>query len=128
MKELNAKQLQAAVLLSAGTTITATAEQTGITRVTLHEWLRNDDKFIAYLNSLKHDLIDAGRAGLQASVALAIETINSIMTDSDNDVVRLNAAKEVLNRAGINNAQAIGSDDAERLKKERVFNNSMDFF
>jgi hypothetical protein len=50
------------------------------------------------------------------------------MTDSDNDVVRLNAAKEVLNRAGINNAQAIGSDNPERLKKERVFNNSLDFF
>ena len=128
MKELNAKQLQAAVLLSGGATVTLAAEQTGITRVTLHEWLRNDDRFIAHLNSLKHDLIDAGRAGLQASVALAIETINSIMTDSDNDLVRLNAAKEVLNRAGINNAQAIGSDDAERLKKERVFNNSMDFF
>jgi hypothetical protein len=128
MKELNAKQLQAAMLLSGGATVTLAAEQTGITRVTLHEWLRNDDKFIAYLNSLKHDLIDAGRAGLQASVALAIETINSIMSDSDNDVVRLNAAKEVLNRAGISHAQAIGSDDAERLKKERVFNNSMDFF
>jgi hypothetical protein len=128
MKELNAKQLQAAVLLSGGATVTLAAEQTGITRVTLHEWLRNDDNFIAHLNSLKHDLIDAGRAGLQASVALAIETINSIMTNSDNDLVRLNAAKEVLNRAGVNNTQAIGSDDAERLKKERVFNNSMDFF
>jgi hypothetical protein len=128
MKELNAKQLQAAVLLSAGETITATAEQVLITRVTLHEWLRNDDSFVAHLNSLKRDLIDAGRAGLQASVALAIETINSIMSDSDNDVVRLNAAKEVLNRAGINNALTIGSDNPERLKKERVFNNSLDFF
>jgi hypothetical protein len=128
MKELNAKQLQAAVLLSAGETITLAAEQVGITRITLHQWLKNDYNFIAHLNSLKHDLMNAGRAGLQASVALAIETINSIMSDSDNDVVRLNAAKEVLNRAGINNAQAIGSDSPERLKKERVFNSSMDFF
>ena len=128
MKELNAKQIQAAVLLSGGTTITLAAEQTGITRVTLHEWLKNDDNFIAHLNSLKHDLMDSARAGLQASVALAIETINSIMSDSDNDVVRLSAAKEVLNRAGINNAQTIGSDDAERLKKQRVFNNSLDFY
>jgi hypothetical protein len=128
MKELNAKQLQAAVLLSAGTTITLAAEQVGITRITLHQWLKNDDVFIGYLNGLKHDLMDSARAGLQASVALAIETINSIMSDSDNDVVRLNAAKEVLNRAGINNAQTIGSDDAERLKKQRVFNNSLDFY
>ena len=128
MKELNAKQLQAAALLSGGATITATAEQTGITRVTVHQWLRDDDVFIAHLNSLKRDLIDSARAGLQASVALAIETINSIMTDSDNDIVRLNAAKEVLNRAGINNAQVIGSDDAERLKKERAFKESIEIY
>jgi hypothetical protein len=128
MKELNAKQLQAAVLLSGGTTITLAAEQVGITRVTLHEWLKNDDNFIAHLNGLKHDLMDSARAGLQASVALAVETINSIMISSDNDLVRLSAFKEILNRTGINNALTIGSDNPERLKKERVFNNSMDFF
>jgi hypothetical protein len=72
--------------------------------------------------------MDSASAGLQASVSLAIETINSIMIDSDNDIVRLNAAKEVLNRSGINNALTIGSDNPERLKKERVLNNSMDFF
>ena len=128
MKELNTKQLQAAVLLSSGATITATAEQTGITCVTLHQWLKTDDSFIAHLNSLKQDLIDSGRAGLQASVALAIETINSLMTGSDNDVVRLNAAKEVLNRSGLMTAQVIGSDDADLLKRERVFNDSMTFY
>ena len=126
MKELNAKQLQTAVLLSGGTTITLAAEQAGVTRVTLHQWLKNDDEFIAYLNSLKRDLVDSARAGLQTSIALAIETINSIMTDSDNDVVRLNAAKEVLNRAGINHAHTIGSDDAERLRKERLL--KIDFY
>ena len=73
-------------------------------------------------------MIDNGRAGLQASIALAIETISSLMTDSENDIVRLNAAKEVLNRAGINNALTIGSDDADLLKRERVFNESMTFY
>jgi len=128
MKELNAKQLQAAALLASGATITATAEQTGMTRVTLHQWLKHHDAFIAHLNSLKHELIDNGRAGLQASIALAIETISSLMTDSENDIVRLNAAKEVLNRTGINNALRIGSDDADLLKRERVFNESMTFY
>ena len=128
MKELNTKQLQAAVLLSSGATITATAEQTGITRVTLHNWLKSDDSFIAHINSLKQDLINAGRASLQASVALAIETINSLMTGSDNDIVKLNAAKEILNRAGINNALVIGSDDAAQLKKDRDFNETLSFY
>jgi len=128
MTELSPNQLKAAILIVGGATVTATAAQTGLTRVTLHDWLKNNDLFIAHLNSLKQDLIDSGRSGLQASVALAIETINSLMVGSDNDIVRLNAAKEVLNRAGINNALTIGSDNPERLKKERVFNNSLDFF
>lgn len=128
MTELSPNQLKAAILIVGGATVTATAAQTGLTRVTLHDWLKNDDLFIAHLNSLKQDLIDSGRAGLQASVALAIETINSLMTKSDNDIVRLNAAKEVLNRAGINNALVIGSDDADLLKRERVFNDSLTFY
>ena len=127
-EELSAKQLQAAILIVGGASITATAEQISITRITLHQWLKSDDLFIAHLNGLKQDLINAGRASLQASVALAIETINSLMTDSDNGIVRLNAAKEILNRAGINNALVIGSDDADLLKRERVFNDSMTFY
>ena len=128
MTELSAKQLQAAILIVGGATVTATAEQISVTRITLHQWLKSDDSFIAHINSLKQDLINAGRAGLQASVALAIETINSILKDGESDVVRLNAAKEILNRAGINNALVIGSDDAAKLKRERTFNETMDFY
>jgi hypothetical protein len=128
MIELSANQLKAAILIVGGATITATAAQTGLTRVTLHDWLKNDDLFIAHINSLKQDLIDSGRAGLQASVALAIETINSLMMTSENDIVKLNAAKEVLNRVGINTALVIGSDDADLLKRERVFNDSLTFY
>jgi len=127
-EELSANQLKAAILLVGGASITATAAQTGLTRVTLHQWLKTDDSFIAHINSLKQDLIDSGRAGLQASVALAIETINSLMTGSENDIVRLNAAKDVLNRAGINNALVIGSDDAVQLKKDRDFNETLSFY
>ena len=128
MTELSANQLKAAILIVGGASITATAAQTGLTRVTLHDWLKNDDLFIAHINSLKQDLVNAGRSGLQASVALAIETINSLMTGSDNDIVKLNAAKEVLNRAGITNALVIGSDNADLLKRERVFNDSLTFY
>ncbi|MFI3221481.1 MAG: phBC6A51 family helix-turn-helix protein [Methylococcaceae bacterium] len=127
-EELSAKQLQAAILIVGGASITATAAQTGLTRVTLHQWLKSDDLFIAHLNGLKQDLINAGRAGLQASVALAISTINALMTGSENDMVRLNAAKEVLNRAGINNALVIGSDNAAQLKKDRDFNETLSFY
>ena len=119
MKELTPKQLQAAALLASGETITATAEKTVAARVTLYDWLNNDDVFIAHLNGLKREIVDAGRAAIQSSCNLAINTIISIMEKSDNDAVRLNAAKEILSMSGINTALAIGSDSPANLKKER---------
>jgi hypothetical protein len=70
----------------------------------------------------------AGRSSLQATVSLAVEVINSILKDGESDVVRLNAAKEVLNRAGLMTAQVIGSDDAVQLKKDRDFNETLSFY
>ena len=115
---LTAKQSQAALLLSSGETITATALKCEISRETVHQWLR-DDTFNANLNSLKREIIDAARAAIQNASTLAITTIADLMTNSDNDMCRLNAAKEILAMAGITRALDIGSDSPEALKKER---------
>jgi len=115
---INAKQSQAAILLSTGTSITATAAQVGVNRDTLHQWLK-DDTFNAHLNSLKREIIDAARTAIQNASTLAITTIADLMTNSDNDMCRLNAAKEILAMAGITRALDIGSDSPEALKKER---------
>jgi len=115
---INAKQSQAAILLSTGTSITATAAQVGVNRDTLHQWLK-DDTFNAHLNSLKREIIDAARAAIQNASTLAIETIADLMQNSENDICRLNAAKEILTMAGITKAQFIGSDSVEVLRKER---------
>jgi transposase-like protein len=89
--ELSAKQTQAALLLARGDTVTTTAEQVGVNRMTVHQWLREDDNFNAYLNSLKRELVDAGRSAMRASIVTAIDTINQLMLSSTNDVVRLNS-------------------------------------
>ena len=115
---INAKQSQAAILISTGTSITATAEQVGVSRCTLHEWLK-DDTFNAHLNSQKREIIDAARAAIQNASTLAITTIADLMQNSDNDMCRLNAAKEILAMAGITRALDIGSDSVETLRKER---------
>ena len=115
---INAKQSQAAILLSTGTSITATAAQVGVNRDTLHQWLK-DDTFNAHLNSLKREIIDAARAAIQNASTLAIETIADLMQNSENDICRLNAAKEILAMAGITRALDIGSDSVETLRKER---------
>ncbi|MFI3216677.1 MAG: phBC6A51 family helix-turn-helix protein [Methylococcales bacterium] len=119
--ELSAKQTQAALLLARGDTITTAAEQIGVNRMTIQQWLKKDDNFNAYLNSLKREFVDAGRSAMRASIVTAIDTINQLMLSSTNDVVRLNAAKEILDRAGLANDKPIGSDDVSKLQQEREF-------
>ena len=119
--ELSAKQTQAALLLARGDTVTTTAEQVGVNRMTVQQWLKKDDNFNAYLNSLKREFVDAGRSAMRASIVTAIDTINQLMLSSTNDVVRLNAAKEILDRAGLANDKPIGSDNVAELKQEREF-------
>ncbi|MFI3136856.1 MAG: phBC6A51 family helix-turn-helix protein [Methylococcaceae bacterium] len=120
MEALTPKQLQAAALLASGITITEAAEKTATTRQTLHQWLKTNDVFIAHLNGLKLEIIDSSRAAIQTSAALAISTINALMAHSDNDAVRLAAAKEILAMAGLTKVSAIGSDSADKLKKARA--------
>lgn len=117
--EITPKQSQVAILLASGQSITATAEQANTTRNTIYSWLKSDDVFIAYLNGLKLEIQEAARCAIQSKAALAIDTIADLMTGSENDAVRLAAAKEVLVMAGLSKPPRIGSDSAEELRKER---------
>jgi Transposase. len=125
MAELKPVQLQAAVLLSTGTSITEVAEKAAITRQTIHKWLKDDDEFTAYLNALKSENIKAARAAIQSAAVLAINTISSIMKKSQNDAVRLACAKEVLAMAGLTKDTAslankgIGATTAEAVRAEK---------
>lgn len=120
MKALTAKQLEAALLLAGGATITEAAKQTETARQTVHDWL-NDPVFIAYLNSLKSEVVEAGRAQIQTSVTLAITTLCDIMKDSANDVARFNCAKEILFMAGLSREAKIGPITVEEVKKQRAY-------
>lgn len=73
MMELSAKQTKAALLLARGDTITAAAEQIGVNRMTIQQWLKKDDNFNAYLNSLKRELVDAGRSAMISTEKSHIE-------------------------------------------------------
>lgn len=124
--KLTAKQHEVALLLAAGKTITEAAKQAEAGRQTIHLWLKDDDVFIAHLNGLKSEVIEAGRAQIQTSVSLAIETICSVMKDSVNDTARLAAAKEILFMSGLSRELKIGATTAEGIKKEREEAESFD--
>ena len=118
--KMPAYQKKAAICLASGDTEEDTAQQVGVHVSIIHKWLGEDD-FNAYLNSLKREFVDAGRSAMRASIVTAIDTINQLMLSSTNDVVRLNAAKEILDRAGLANDKPIGSDNVAELKQEREF-------
>ena len=86
--ELSAKQTQAALLLARGDTITTAAEQVGVNRLTIHQWLREDDNFNAYLNSLKRELVDAGRSAMISAEKSHIENF------TEKKIKKINAKTE----------------------------------
>ncbi|MCX7087950.1 MAG: hypothetical protein NTV00_07850 [Methylococcales bacterium] len=100
MAELKPVQLDIALLLASGVTITAAAQSANITRQTVHKWL-NDADFIAHLNGLKSESVEAAGAALRASAVSAVECIINLMVEGDNPAVKLAAAKEVLSLLGI---------------------------
>lgn len=138
MAELKPVQLTVALLLATGTSITVAAEKAAITRQTIHQWLNSDYEFMAYINRLKKENTEAARAAIQSAAVLAVETISSLMKDSENDAVRLSAAKEVLAMAGLTKDTAallnrgIGATTAHEVKaeidKDRKFKAQMSAF
>lgn len=126
MAELKPIQITAALLLAAGATITDTAQKAAVTRTTIYDWLNNSNDFVAYLNAVKKENSDAARAAIQSAAILAVETIAAIMKNSDNDAVRLNAAKEVLAMAGLTKEtgtllnRGIGATTAAGVHAEKI--------
>jgi hypothetical protein len=126
MAQLKPVQLEVALSIATGTSITKTAENVAITRQTIHQWLNFDYEFVAYINALRKENTEAARAAIQSTAVLAVETIASIMKDSDNDAVRLSAAKEVLAMAGLTKDtnqlfnHGVGGITAEAVKNERT--------
>ena len=99
--ELKVNQIKAALLLSNGESVTSTADKIGVTRVTIHRWLNDNNEFVAYLNSLKNEQLEAARTAIQSSASLAVLTLTEIIKTSSNDTVRLAACKEILAMSGL---------------------------
>lgn|SRR5574344_538083 len=111
---LTDKQERAAILLAAGTTATATAEQVGVDRCTLYEW-RKMITFQCYYNRQCAEYKDSIKNGLFGLVDEALNVIRGAMR-CDNDTVRLKAAQYVLERVS---STETGDTDAVAVLKQR---------
>lgn len=87
--KLKPSQIEAARMLAVGESITSTANKVGVSRLTVHRWLKENNNFIAFLNSLKIEHLETTRALIHYSSELAIKTIISLMRSSNSSKVRL---------------------------------------
>jgi uncharacterized protein YecA (UPF0149 family) len=95
---LSSAQGNAIANLAAGRTIVSSAEQAGVSRATIHNWLKLPG-FQAALDQARQDFAAQIQAKLYEITALALDTIRHTLTDpAISPAVKLKAALAVIDR------------------------------
>jgi uncharacterized protein YecA (UPF0149 family) len=95
---LSSAQWNAIANLAAGRTIVSAAEQAGVSRATVHNWLKLPG-FQAALDQARQDFAAQIQAKLYEITALALDTIRHTLTDpAISPAVKLKAALAVIDR------------------------------
>ncbi|QDU39218.1 Helix-turn-helix domain of resolvase [Maioricimonas rarisocia] len=83
-----------ALLVAAGQSVAAVAEQTGVSRRTIYRRLEQAE-FRTRVRDLRADMVDQAAGYLSRTAVKAVRTMESLL-DSDSDTVRLGAARSIL--------------------------------
>ena len=129
-KNLTAAQEQAILLLASGETVTATADAVGVSRQTVSEWVNRDPDFIATLNTLRQETLDAGADKLRGMVEKALDAVAEGF-DSEELSAKERAAlgMELLKNVGlVKRVNAIGSTDAASVRSSQVLSEMLNSF
>ena len=129
-KNLTATQEQALLLLASGETVTATAEAVGVSRQTVSEWTNRDADFIAALNRIRQEVLDAGADKLRGMVEKALDAVAEGF-DSEELSAKERAAlgMELLKNVGlVKRVNAIGSTDAASVRSSQVLSEMLNSF
>ena len=96
---LSPKQLQVAVALAQGHTVSAAAREAGVHRGTIYQWIRTEAEFKAAAGEAKREYVAKLNDDLRELSAHALDTLRSLLDDpSTPPLVRLKAAIAVLER------------------------------
>ena len=116
-ESLTPQQLQALDLLLSGLTVTAVATAVGVSRETVHRWLRDDCGFIAAMNRGKRELHEAAQSRLQSVWWRAADNLARAV-----DAGNLQASLVVLRGLGelSGSLPLLGTDDPQRLWDEKT--------
>jgi hypothetical protein len=115
---LSPRQLKVLGKLFQGTTISAAAKDVGISRETVHRWMRNDWNFQAAINRRKRNLLEELDVRLIKIANKASRVIEDSFSPYEDPHESL--ALEILKDMGLLNGKRpdIGADDPETLRKE----------
>ena len=130
MAKLTATQEQAILLLASGETVTATAEAVGVSRQTVSEWVNRDADFIAALNSVRQETLDAGVDKLRGMVEKALDAVEAGFDSeelSTKDKASLGMA--LLKQVGLSErAGSTGNTDAASIRSSRALTDMLNSF
>lgn len=122
MAKLTATQEQAILLLASGETVTATADAVGVSRQTVSEWANRNADFIAALNSVRQETLDAGADKLRGMVEKALDAVEAGFDSeelSTKDKASLGMA--LLKQVGLSErAGSAGNTDAASIRSSRA--------
>src|SRR3954452_2399171 len=116
-QELEPAQVLALDALLSGKSVTAAAAAAGVSRQTLHRWLRGDPAMIAALNAGRLELLQVTRGRLLKLGDKAVEVVEQTLGDTSYHAkaLRFRAALEVLRMLGVNKPEPVGTIDADDL-------------
>ena len=114
-RTLDPIQLTVLEALLAGRTITDAATAVGVSRTTVHRWLKDDYLFRAEVNAARHALRQTSLARLDALCERSIEVLRGALDQSGDTRIAL----EVLKGCGVlGGDRTVGTLDAELLEAE----------
>ena len=130
MAKLTATQEQALLLLASGETVTRTAEAVGVSRQTVSEWVNGDADFIAQLNRIRQEVLDAGADKLRGMVEKALGAVEAGF-DSEELSAKERAAlgMALLKNVGlVKRANVVGSTEAARIRRSQAMSDMLNSF
>jgi AcrR family transcriptional regulator len=116
----DASQALAIEALVAGSTVSAAAEQAGVSRATLHRWLASDHVFLAAFNDRKAEVMAEVRGQLRSLAGEAVAVYRSVLdpTKGASLTARLKVARAVLEMVGADTPERIGPSDPDKVQDE----------
>ena len=130
MAKLTATQEKALLLLASGETVTATAEAVGVSRQTVSEWTNRDAEFIAALNSVRQEILDAGADRLRNMVGAALDAVEAgINSEELSAKDRASLGMALLKQVGLSErAGSTGNTDAASIRNSQVLSDMLNSF